>query len=159
MIISIKLLEIIVHYLHLLAAISWVGGMVFVFAILIPTLKQSTKPAKRLEIMKQVGRRFAVISWISIVLLLATGVYKAWDRVQEEQASLAFWRVLSIKIVLVLTAIVLSVLHDFVWGPRLNLARASDDPNMVRRRVLVVARLHFVLLLLIAFLGVLLLHL
>jgi uncharacterized membrane protein len=60
-------------FLHLAAAIFWMGGMAFVVMALRPSLAQLA-PQQRLPLMVQVLRRFFLVVAISIAVLLATGV-------------------------------------------------------------------------------------
>jgi uncharacterized membrane protein len=60
-------------FLHLAAAIFWMGGMAFVVLALRPSLAQLA-PQQRLPLMVQVLRRFFAVVAISIAVLLATGV-------------------------------------------------------------------------------------
>lgn len=61
-------------FLHLAAAIFWMGGMAFVVLALRPALATQLQPPQRLALMVQVLRRFFVVVAASIVVLLATGV-------------------------------------------------------------------------------------
>ncbi|NNU45087.1 CopD family protein [Ramlibacter montanisoli] len=60
-------------FLHLAAAIFWMGGMAFVVLALRPALHAQLQPPQRLPLMVQVLRRFFVVVIASIVVLLATG--------------------------------------------------------------------------------------
>ena len=61
--------------LHLLAAVIWVGGMIFAHNSLRPAAAQVLEPPLRLELWVQVFRRFFVLVWLSIALLLITGYW------------------------------------------------------------------------------------
>ena len=61
--------------LHLLAAVIWVGGMIFAHNSLRPAAAQVLEPPLRLELWVQVFRRFFVLVWISIALVLITGYW------------------------------------------------------------------------------------
>lgn len=61
-------------FLHLAAAIFWMGGMAFVVLALRPALHAQLQPPQRLPLMVQVLRRFFVVVMASIAVLLATGV-------------------------------------------------------------------------------------
>jgi uncharacterized membrane protein len=61
-------------FLHLAAAIFWMGGMAFVVLALRPALAAQLAPPQRLPLMIDVLRRFFVVVMASIVVLLATGV-------------------------------------------------------------------------------------
>lgn len=61
-------------FLHLAAAIFWMGGMGFVLLALRPAAHAQLQPPQRLPLMVQVLRRFFVLVIASIAVLLATGV-------------------------------------------------------------------------------------
>ncbi len=61
--------------LHLLSAVIWVGGMIFAHNSLRPAAVQVLEPPLRLELWVQVFRRFFVLVWLSIVILLASGYW------------------------------------------------------------------------------------
>jgi uncharacterized membrane protein len=61
-------------FLHLAAAIFWMGGMAFVVLALRPVVHAQLQPPQRQPLMVQVLRRFFVVVATSIAVLLATGV-------------------------------------------------------------------------------------
>ena len=61
-------------FLHLAAAIFWMGGMAFVVLALRPALHAQLQPPQRLPLMVLVLRRFFVVVAISIAVLLAPGL-------------------------------------------------------------------------------------
>lgn len=61
-------------FLHLAAAIFWIGGMAFVVLALRPVVAAQLAPPQRLPLMIGVLRRFFAVVIASIVVLLATGV-------------------------------------------------------------------------------------
>lgn len=61
-------------FLHLAAAIFWMGGMAFVVLALRPAVHAQLQPPQRQPLMVQVLRRFFVVVVASIAVLLATGV-------------------------------------------------------------------------------------
>lgn len=65
--------------LHLLAAVVWVGGMIFAHNSLRPAAVQVLEPPLRLELWVQVFRRFFVLVWISIALILSTGYWMLFN--------------------------------------------------------------------------------
>lgn len=60
-------------FLHLAAAVFWMGGMAFVVFALRPALG-ALQPPQRLPLMVQVLRRFFVVVAASIAVLLVTGI-------------------------------------------------------------------------------------
>ncbi len=153
------LIESLVHFLHIGAAIFWIGGMAFFFTTLIPTLKADVDPSIRLKIMSGAGRRFKHVSFISIAILVLTGLFKVFHIATEEHPEPAFWNVLAVKLVLVVFAISLSYVHDIVIGPKLIAPEPGDDVVTLRKRIHILARVHFITLLVIVLLGTTLLHL
>jgi uncharacterized membrane protein len=58
--------------LHLLGAVLWVGGMAFALLVLRPSLAV-LEPPQRLALHAQVFRRFFLIVWHAMPVLLLTG--------------------------------------------------------------------------------------
>jgi len=65
--------------LHLLAAVVWVGGMIFAHNSLRPAAVMVLEPPLRLELWVQVFRRFFMLVWISIAVILATGYWMLFN--------------------------------------------------------------------------------
>lgn len=61
-------------FLHVAAAIFWMGGMAFMILALRPALHEVLQPPQRLPLLVAVMRRFFLVVGASIVVLLATGV-------------------------------------------------------------------------------------
>jgi hypothetical protein len=86
-----------------------------------------------------------VVGWIAIGLLVATGLTNIWLR--PELLTLArFW----VKITVVALAVALSLLHDFVLGPR---AGRPDAPPAMRPAASWVARVNVLLVLAAVYIG------
>jgi len=63
----------LMNFLHVSAAIVWLGGMSFMLFALRPAV-MALPPAQRPPLMAQVLRRFFMLVWPSIGLLLVTGL-------------------------------------------------------------------------------------
>ena len=66
--------------LHVLAAVLWVGGMAFALLVLRPSLAV-LEPAARIALHRGVFRRFFLIVWHAMPILLLTGyamVFGVW---------------------------------------------------------------------------------
>lgn len=112
--------------IHVLAAIIWLGGMFFISLVLVPSLRKLDPPTKRTEILSTTAKRFSLVSWIAILLLLVTGVINAVNRgvtiglvSSGELFSSHFGIILTFKVFLVLVMILISAVHDFILGPKL----------------------------------------
>lgn len=58
--------------LHLLAAVAWVGGMLFAHMALRPSA-MALEPPVRLALWQRVFSRFFPLVWVSVITLLITG--------------------------------------------------------------------------------------
>jgi uncharacterized membrane protein len=64
----------IAYTLHLLFAVLWVGGMAFALMALRPALA-TLEPAQRMALMGGVHKRFFLIVWHAVVIVLLTGYW------------------------------------------------------------------------------------
>lgn len=64
----------LIVFLHLAAAILWMGGMAFTVLALRPAAHAQLQPPVRLPLMVQVLRRFFAVVAASIAVLLLTGI-------------------------------------------------------------------------------------
>ena len=60
---------------HLAAGVIWLGGMALVILALRPVVLTRWTPAERLPFMAAVLSRFFAMVWLSIAVLLATGLW------------------------------------------------------------------------------------
>lgn len=66
---------IIAKFLHILGFTVWVGGMFFAHNALRPTAATVLEPPQRLTLLAGVFSKFFVWVWISIALILGSGLY------------------------------------------------------------------------------------
>lgn len=64
----------LLKFLHIAAAIIWMGGMAFTLLALRPVAIAQLAPPVRLPLLAAVLTRFFLMVWISIALLAATGL-------------------------------------------------------------------------------------
>ena len=147
----------VVVWLHVVAAMTWVGGMIFISLILAPSLRK-LPAGQRWELLRTVGTATRVAGWISLLILLSTGLLNVLH-LQIQWNSLT-GRLLIVKLSLVAAVLALSALHDFVLGPALvarQQGSAPAEPSAARMRRLVpwLARMNLLLALGIVYLAVL----
>lgn len=138
-------LSLAVRFLHLAAAITWIGGMLFIALVLVPVTRGLDDVALRRRLVQATGRRFRVVGWIALGVLVATGLVNLALR-PELLGVPRFWA----KAALVVAALVLSAVHDFVLGPRAG--RPDLYPN-ARIHASWLARVEIVVVLVIVGLG------
>ena len=143
---------------HLLAAITWVGGMVFLALVLVPvTRRLQQPPGFSAQVLSAAAKRFRIVAWICLALLVASGIWLltqrgfGLDKMFESDGRTS--QVLRVKLLLVCAVLALSALHDFVLGPavarKLVELRSSGarDERLARERRTVswIARLNLLL--------------
>ena len=61
-------------FLHVAAAIAWLGGIGFMLAAFRPVVGALLAPPQRLPLIAQVVGRFFVLVWVAVAILLLTGL-------------------------------------------------------------------------------------
>ena len=138
-------LQLAMRFLHVLAAITWIGGMLFIALVLVPVARGVSDPALRRSLIQATGRRFRTVGWIALGVLVATGVVNLVLR-PELLGAPRFW----LKAALVVVALALSAVHDFVLGPR---AGRPDRYPAARTHASLLARVEVLVVLVIVGLG------
>ena len=64
----------LMKFLHIAAAIVWLGGVSFMLFALRAAAAEQLAPPQRVPLIAQVLRRFFVLVWISVAALLASGL-------------------------------------------------------------------------------------
>ena len=108
----------IVFWIHLLAAATWVGSQVFMFAAVVPALRTLDEAARHRAVLV-LNRRFAWLGWGALAILVLTGI----DNVIREDDVFDFdvrygW-IFVAKLVLVAVVFALTAIHSYAVGPRL----------------------------------------
>lgn len=114
----------LVQWIHLIAAVAAVGGMVFILFILMPSLRVLGEDQGAL-LVKTILGRFRWISWGAILLLIGSGLYGIRVRAWEAPWG-PYWKLLALKIFLALVVFVISLL--------MTLPIPSLEPFRVQRR-------------------------
>ncbi len=143
-------LSLVARWLHVLAAATWLGGMLFIALVLVPVTRRLEDPRLRTRLVHELGLRFRAVGWIAIGVLVATGLVNLWLFPFLLDSPRFHW-----KLGLVILALVLSAFHDFVLGPR---AGAPGAHPATRVRASWLARINVLVVLAIVMLGLALLR-
>lgn len=136
---------LLVRWVHVLAAMVWIGGMLFVALVLIPAARRLDDPVLRSRLIHELGVRFRAVGWTALALMVATGLLNLWFRPDILYSPRFHW-----KAGLVGLALGLAAVHDFVLGPR---AGRPGAPPAARVRASWLARVNVVVALGIVLLG------
>ncbi len=106
--------QAVMTWIHLVSAAIWVGGSLFIGAVLTPILKKmSMSLEERIQMMIKVGRQFNKIAVPSLIILIATGIYNSSFVLSNPDLlfSTSYGIFLFIKIILVIALIIAFVAH------------------------------------------------
>lgn len=109
---------IVVLWIHVTAVIIWIGGMVFQWTVLRPILLGSDAPSYGMALDRRVRFRFRNIRWLSLIILVVTGVMNLLYEGGSARLESDWGGILMIKIFLVVIIIGLNVVYDVVTGPQ-----------------------------------------
>ena len=116
-----KILQAISGSLHILAAVTWIGSMIYSQFAVTPALKHLGTPRSH-AINMIAGGRFSPWTWTSLVVLIVTGTYAAFGN--KDKLSPLFQQpagiVLFIKLLLVAALIVILFLQIYTYGPKMK---------------------------------------
>ena len=125
--------SLFVLWIHVIAAVTWVGGNLILAMVIVPHFRQSLPPVQRIKLLTQIGKRFEPVVWGCIAVLFFTGIVNIFFSVDITSASPisdAFMRTLLIKIGLFFVLTILTVLHSMIFAPRLAAAIEDLDPTL-----------------------------
>ncbi len=123
------IMNALMKFLHIAAAIAWLGGVSFMLFALRPAAG-ALAPPQRLPLIAGVLQRFFMVVWASIVVLLVTGLAMLL-RVGMKNAPIGWHLMFGIGIVM------FALFGHLYFGPfrRLKLAVAAADWPEGGRRV------------------------
>lgn len=151
-------MDAIVHWVHLLAAVIWVGGTLFTSLVVQPVLRAALTEDRRFAVYAGMGRRLSVVQWATWSALLATGLWKLWGvSAAPELFYGPFGRILAVKLSLVAVMVALSLAHSMSWGPALTRGTLAPPARAaLARRVAFWGKINGVVMLTIIFCAVML---
>jgi len=104
-------------WLHILAAVIWIGGMLFLSLVAVPVLRQVDSRLLRADLVRKMALRFRRLVWLCIAVLILTGIVNVAYYGNTTPGS-PYLKVLGIKLGLVAVLVALGMTYDFIIGPR-----------------------------------------
>jgi copper resistance protein D len=116
--------------LHIFAAVTWVGGMIFLSLVLAPLVRNRKAVPECMALFRSAALRFRPIVWVAMVILVMTGPMLLSLRGVAVASPSAWPEIVTVKLTLVALLLFLTLLHDLVLGPRVS--RVSAIPESQR---------------------------
>ena len=135
-----------------MAAILWIGGMLFLSLIIAPFLKSLNDRKQQTILYQAVGTRYRFWGWIAIVILLVTGPLNLYLMgispliiFNTTFHGTDYGFALMMKLGFVFIIVVSSLLHDFWLGPKARyspkytkIARIAGRSNLIIALLIVI---------------------
>ena len=61
-------MALLVRWVHVVSAITWVGGMLFIALVLVPTSRALGDATLRTRLIQDSGQRFRTVAWIALAI-------------------------------------------------------------------------------------------
>ena len=116
--------------LHILAAVSWVGGMIFLSLVLAPLVRSRKAVPEFMALFRSAALRFRPVVWAAMAILLMTGPMLLSHRGLSVTVPASWPGIVTVKLTLVALLLFLTLLHDLVLGPQVS--RVSAIPESQR---------------------------
>jgi putative copper export protein len=135
---------------HLLAAAVWVGGSTALVFVGVPAIR-TLEGEPRGRAMRELGVRWRPLGYGALAVAAVTGVALASREWEHRTAfQVVFW----VKVALFVCLVVVSYLHNFVLGPRLQAEIRDGRDERTRPALVVVGWTSYALTLALPVLGV-----
>lgn len=66
----------LVYWIHMLATVTWIGGIVAISILVLPAARRTLKPVDQLAFLEAMQKRLEPLAWFSITALVATGLFQ-----------------------------------------------------------------------------------
>ena len=146
----------VVVIIHLLAAMVWVGGSVALVFAGVPAIRV-LEGEPRGRAMRALGLRWRPLGYGALFVAAVTGIALASHDWSEGRSP--FKTVLWVKVGLSAALVVVSYLHNYVYGPRLQAEIKEGRPPKTRPTLVVVGWTSLALTITVPILGAVLANL
>ena len=142
--------------IHLLAACVWVGGSIALVVAGVPAARTLEGEARG-KMMRELGDRWRPLGYGALGILIVTGAILANHDLNDCVSP--FKAVLWVKVALVAVLLVVSYLHNYIYGPRLATEIREGRASASRGKLVWVGWTSLALTITIPILGAVLAHL
>lgn len=125
-------------WIHLLGAVAWIGGMIFLSLVLAPLVRNHTAAPEFAAFFRSAALRFRPVVWSAMAMLLTTGPVLLSQRGIPLLNPSIWPTVLVVKLGLVALLLVLTFSHDLLLGPMVSrLSGIPDDARTTGEQMLI----------------------
>jgi len=144
-------------FIHIICAAVWIGGMLFLPLVLLPSIKNHPD---RITLLYKTGVKFRLVGWICLLILAFTGVLNlyfrgvplTWNFLTHSN----YGHLLDIKVLLFTIMLIIGGIHDFYIGNKSIDEMKNTSNGNFRKLAQWSGRLNLLLALAIAFIGIVL---
>ena len=144
-------------WLHIVGATFWIGGMLFLPLILLPSIKNNYE---RSQLLLATGLKFRFYGYIVLAMMFVTGflnmgfksVHFSWNFFNETHHG----RLVVIKLALFFSLLVISLTHDLVASKKFVEEMQSEQSAKVKLIARWTGRILLLISLIMVYIGVLL---
>ncbi len=123
--------DALVLWLHIIAAVTYIGPQIFLAAVAVPALRGLDDVRARQQALRAVTRGFGWLGGGALAVLLATGIYNYYEfeiYIDSDRFPRYFF-VLMTKLTLVTGVVLLTALHAGVLGRKLQQLQEAGAPE------------------------------
>lgn len=124
----------LLYWLHMLAAVTWVGSLAAISFLVLPAAKRTLPPLEQFAIVTAIQGRVEGVAWFSVALLAATGLFQMSSNIHYDGflATSNQWSLAMLaKHILTVVMVVVSALQTWEVMPairRILLRPEKADP-------------------------------
>lgn len=121
-----NIIIVLIDLLHLLATVVWMGAMIILLLVIIPSAKKTLLPNETTlkEFMKVIGKKMTLLVNISILIFFITGITLG---ILKETKTTEWFTSLLVKHIIVILMVVIHICRLKVIAPYLK-RKAKADP-------------------------------
>lgn len=132
----------LLYWLHILAAVVWIGGMAFNLLVVRPSMS-SVEPLQRIKLAVAILKRFILLVWASIGLLVVTGVLMALPKFSFT-TTYGITLLFKLAIVGVMISIVIFIRYFLLPKLEFLIAQSSSDVSKTIGRIVTLVKVNLV---------------
>ncbi len=110
----------VVTWIHLVGVVTFLGGWLFFFLAVRPSLlegKTKIPTPENLEFVKKIGQRFKTVGWVSLMILIFTGGSQLLDESGSARIETSWGLIMMLKLFLFFIVGGLIFVHDLIIDP------------------------------------------